>query len=212
MSSSAEFVAVVDDDDAVRELICLILRSLKLPVVDYADPMEFLKAGAWRQCLCLVLDLRLPGMSGIEVQRRLKAEGASLPVIFITGHADVPLAVAAMRDGAVDFLQKPLKEQELVDLVQRCVQNSRQQRQQERGLETVMARLACLTPREREVFDQLVAGRRSKHIADTLGLTLKTIEEYRSKVLHKMHVTSTAELLSQVAPLLPANDADQERR
>lgn len=198
-----EIVAVVDDDHAVREALCLMLGQLSIGVQPYANAREFLDDPDSRECACLVLDVRMPGISGIDLQRRLIETGCHIPIIFITGHGEVPMAVEAMRLGAVDFLQKPVKEQQLLDTVQRTLESSKERRQQRRAMDVVTARLACLTPREREVFELLVKGQRSKDIATVLRISLKTIEEYRSNILRKMHVASTAELLGELSRSLP---------
>lgn len=198
-----DIVAVVDDDHAVREALCLMLDPLAIRVQSYANAREFLDAPGSRECACLVLDVRMPGISGIDLQRRLIETGWHIPVIFITGHGDVPMAVEAMRLGAVDFLQKPVKEQQLVDVVQRTLESARERCRLRRATDVVAARVACLTPREREVLDLLVKGRRSKDIATALGVSLKTVEEYRGNILRKMHVASTAELLGELSRSLP---------
>jgi FixJ family two-component response regulator len=196
-----ECVVVLDDDPAVREALCLMLRSLHIPVIGYDCAVDFLLEHGDKPCACLVLDMRLPDMSGLELQRRLKKSGRDISIVFITGHGDVPLAVEAMRQGAVNFLQKPLQEHELLEQVQYCLGRFREQQAERQANEAVAARLACLTPREREVFDLILEGRSSKYIAGVLGVGLKTVEEYRSKVLHKMHAVSTPELVGRVAPL-----------
>lgn len=196
-------IAVVDDDQAVREALCLMLGSLSLCVQSYANAREFLDDPRSRECSCLVLDVRMPGISGIDLQRRLIETGWHIPIIFITGHGDVPMAVEAMRQGAVDFLQKPVKEQQLLDSVQRTLEGSNERRRQRRAMDVITARVACLTPREREVLQLLVKGQRSKDIAAALRVGLKTVEEYRSNILRKMHVASTAELLGELSRSLP---------
>ncbi len=196
------FIAIVDDDDMLREMLCLMLHSLKLTVKGYASAQAFLADPDWRNCLCLVLDQRMPGMSGIELQRRLKKDNVQLPIVFMTAHGEVPMVVEAIKEGAVDFLQKPLQAQAFLDCVQRCVEEAPRRRQQFYEMDVMRARLANLTPREREVLEQIVEGKRSKNIADTLGVSLNTVEQYRSKILQKMHASSTPDLLSQLSPYL----------
>lgn len=198
-----EIVAIVDDDHAVREALCLMLGPLSIGVQSYANAREFLDDPGSRECACLVLDVRMPGISGIDLQRRLLETGCHIPIIFITGHGEVPMAVEAMRLGAVDFLQKPVKEQQLLDAVQRTLESSKERRQQRRATDVASARLACLTPREREVLELLVKGQRSKDIAMVLRVSLKTIEEYRGNILRKMHVASTTELIGELSRSLP---------
>jgi two-component system, LuxR family, response regulator DctR len=198
-SSIHAFVAVVDDDHALRELICETLQSLSIRVIGFPDAQSFLAYASWRHCSCLVLDVRLPGISGTELQRRLKVEGATTPIIFITTQSYVPLAVEAMQQGALDYLLKPLDWQKLVDRVQLCLRDADERRGSESRRAAIEARLACLTPREREVFDLVMTGQRSKQMAASLGISLKTVEDYRSNVLRKMHVSSTPELMSVMA-------------
>lgn len=198
-----DIVGVVDDDPAVREALCLTLGSLSIGVQPYTNAREFLDDPRGRQCACLILDVRMPGMSGIDLQRRLIETGRHIPVIFISGHGDVPMVVAAMRLGAVDFLQKPVNAQKLLAIVQQTLESSKAMRWQRRATDVIAARVACLTPREREVFELLMKRQRSKDIATALGIGLKTIEEYRSNILRKMHVTSTAELLWQLTRSFP---------
>lgn len=198
-----DIVGVVDDDHAVRDALCLMLGSLSISAQSYANAREFLDAPGSRECSCLILDVRMPGISGIDLQRRLIETGWHIPVIFISGHCEVPMVVEGMRLGAVDFLQKPVKEQQLVDIVQRTLEGSKERRWQRRATDVFAARVACLTPREREVFELLMKRQRSKDIATALGIGLKTIEEYRGNILRKMHVTSTAELLWQLSRSFP---------
>lgn len=198
-----DIVAVIDDDHAVREVLCLMLGQLSISVQAYANAREFLDNPRSRECGCLVADVRMPGISGLDLQRRLIEIGWQIPMIFVSGHGDVPMAVEAMRLGAVDFLQKPVKEQQLIDSVQRTLERSKEKRQQRRAMDVIAARVACLTPREREVLELLMKGQRSKNIAATLGVSPKTIEEYRGNILRKMHVTSTAELLGELSGSLP---------
>ncbi|POZ62262.1 response regulator transcription factor [Chromobacterium alticapitis] len=195
-----DFVAVIDDDDDLREMLCLMLHGLKIPVTGYSHGREFIEDAQRPHCACVVVDLRMPGMSGIELQRHIRKDTPELPVIFMTAHADVRVVVDAMRDGAVEFLQKPIQGQELLDCVQQCLQQLPQRKQKKREREVFMARLANLTPRERQVFEQIAAGMSSKQIADNLSVTLNTAEQYRSTVLKKMHASSTAKLLSALEP------------
>lgn len=196
-------VAVVDDDYAVRDVLCLMLDQLSISAQAYANAREFLDDPRSRDCGCLVLDVRMPGISGIDLQRQLIETGWHIPVIFVTGHGDVSMAVEAMRLGAVDFLQKPIKEQQFIDSVQRTLESSTERRRQRRATDVIAARVACLTPREGEVLDLLLKGQRSKDMALALRISLKTIEEYRGNVLRKMHAASTAELLGELSRSLP---------
>lgn len=197
------FVAVVDDDPTVRQAFCLMLSPLSIGVRSYANAREFIDDPQSRECDCLLLDVRMPEVSGLDLQRRLIETGWQIPVIFITGHGEVAMAVEAMRLGAVDFLQKPVNLQQLLDSVQRTLEHSKERRRQRRATDVVAARVACLTPREREVFELLIKGQRSKDIAAALRIGVKTIEEHRSNILRKMHVASTAELLGELSRSLP---------
>lgn len=201
-------VAVIDNDDAVHQDLRLMLEPLSIMVQAYANVQEFLEDPCSRECGCLVLDVRMPGISGIDLQRRLIESGWHIPVIFVTAHGDVPHAVEAMRLGAADFLQKPVNEQQLIDSIQRALERSKERRRQRRVTDVIAARVACLTPRELEVLELLIKSRRSKDIAQALGVSLKTVDEYRGNVLRKMHVASTTELLVELSRGLP----DIERR
>lgn len=194
-----DLVAIVDDDAAVRDAVESMLRAVEIQVLPYASAVEFLEDPRSLGCGCVVLDVRLPGISGMDLQRRLNESGRDVAIIFVTGHGDVPLAVEAMRHGAVDFLEKPFKDQQLLDRVQRSLADWHIRQRQHQADEVLAARLACLTPREREVLHLLLKGRRSKEIAAALRVSLKTIEEHRSNVLHKMRVASTAELMRELS-------------
>lgn len=194
-------VGVIEDDAAVRRALCLMLDTVGLEVHAYATAREYLgDAHGTSCCTCLVLDVRLPGISGIELQKQLLLQSRMPAIVFITGHADVPMAVDAMRNGAVDFLQKPFKEQQLLDSVQKALAKAREFRELHEKDETTAARLACLTPREQEVLAGLLRGLRTKIIAAELGIVTKTAEEYRSNVMKKMHASSIAELVSMCNP------------
>lgn len=201
-------VAVIDNDDVVHQDLCLMLAPLSIVVQAYANVQEFLDDPHSRECGCLVLDVRMPGVSGIDLQRRLIESGWHIPLIFVTAHGDVPHAVEAMRLGAADFLQKPVNEQQLIDSIQRTLETSKERCRQRRVTDVIAARVACLTLREMEVLELLMQRQRSKDIALALGVSLKTIEEYRGNVLRKMHVASTTELLGELSRSLP----DIERR
>lgn len=188
-------VHVVDDDEAVRDAIRLLLLSVDLPVKTYESALAFLQAATDIHSGCLVLDVRMPGMSGLELQQRLKQMGLAIPIIFITGHGDVPMAVQAMQAGAFDFLQKPFRDQELLDRIgealaadrNRCMGNQRQ--------DSIRHRLGLLSPREREVLDKVVQGHANKVIAADLDLSQRTVEIHRARVMEKMEAHSLAELV-----------------
>jgi len=190
-------VGVIDDDAAVRKGLCLMLEALDLEVHAYASAADYLADPYGRSCCtCLVLDVRLPGTSGFELQKRLLKQGRVPAIVFITGHGDIPMAVEAMRNGAVDFLQKPFVEQQLLDSVQKALILARCTREMREERESVTARSACLTPKEREVLAKLLQGLRTKEIATELRRSPKTIEEHRANIMRKMHASTIADLVS----------------
>jgi FixJ family two-component response regulator len=190
-------VGVVEDDVAVREALRLMLGALNIEVHTYASADDFLDdADVPSRCACLVLDVRLPGISGIELHNQLLTQKRVPAIVFITGHGDIPMAVEAMRYGAVDFLQKPFREQQLLDSVQKALALKRQERKKRDQVETTTARLACLTPREREVLSKLLLGFRCKEIATQMGLATKTLDQHRANIMGKMRATTIAELMS----------------
>jgi len=170
---------------------------LNIEVHAYASAREFLDDADGRsRCSCLVLDVRLPGISGAALHKQLLKEKDTPAIVFITGHGDIPMAVEAMRNGAVDFLQKPFREQQLLDSVQKALALKRGTRVEREKGETAAARLACLTPREREVLAKLLLGLRSREVASEMGLATKTVEEHRARIMRKMHAATIAELVS----------------
>jgi FixJ family two-component response regulator len=188
-------VFVVDDDDAVRKSLHLLLKSLGMPAVAYGSAEEFLYAYDDEQPGCIVLDVRMPGMSGPDLQDELNRRGALIPVIFITGHGDVPMAVEAMRHGAVDFLQKPFSDKDLVDRIQLALTVDRRNRDTMGATDQIRARIAALTPRERQVLDLVTQGKSNKVIAGDLGASPRTVEIHRSHLMEKMGATSLAQLV-----------------
>ena len=195
MKAPFETVIVVDDDDAVRASLRLLLKSVGLEVQTYASASEFLSSYNAQQPGCLVLDVRMPGLSGMELQEQLNLQGAIIPVIFVTGHGDVPMAVEAMQHGAFDFLQKPFRDQELLDRIQRALVRDRENRVQLLQKDQIRTRLGSLTPREREVLQLMTRGRPNKLMAADLGLSQRTIEIHRARVMEKMHASSLAQLV-----------------
>lgn len=208
MPATAEVVArdsvgVVEDDAAVREALRLMLEGLGMQVHSFASAREYFDDAVGRsRCACLVVDVRLPGVSGIELQKQLLKERRSPAIVFITGHADVPMAVEAMRRGAVDFLQKPFKEQQLLDSVQRALIRERCSSEACDRNDLAAARRSGLTPREQEVLARLLRGLRTRDIAADLGIATRTAEEHRAKVMHKMSATTIAELV-QICTMTP---------
>jgi FixJ family two-component response regulator len=198
MSKPAELqstVFVVDDDEAVRDSLGLLIDSVGLEFETFASAQEFLEAYDPGRPGCLVLDIRMPGMSGLELQRRLGEIGAILPIIFITGHGDVPVAVRAMREGAVDFLQKPFEDQDLLDRIQQSLERDAVHRRELAERQGILERIAGLTPREREVMDLVAAGLANKNAASRLGVSQRTVEIHRARVMEKMGATSLAHLV-----------------
>ncbi|MDQ5887236.1 MAG: hypothetical protein RL210_1951 [Pseudomonadota bacterium] len=191
-------VFVVDDEEAVRDSLQWLLESSGLQVALFDSAEAFLQGYDPAQPGCLVVDVRMPGMSGLELQEKLAELHFSIPVIFITGHGDVPMAVQAVKHGAADFLEKPFNDKELLQIVQRCLEQDRQQRARQQQVDSTQSRLASLTPREREVMELVVAGKLNKLIADQLNISIKTVEAHRAKVMEKAGAQSLAELVQIV--------------
>lgn len=207
-------VYVVDDDEAVRNALRSLLDSVRLPVATYASAQEFLDAYDPARGGCLVVDLRMPGISGLELQERLVARGVTLPVIIITGHAEVATAVRAMKAGAVDFFEKPFSQQDLLDRIQHALARDARQRAEQAQRADVLQRLDRLTPREQAVLRRVVEGKANKVIAGELGISIKTVEAFRSKLMEKMEARSLAELVrlvltAQWSPLAPPAAPEQ---
>lgn len=188
-------VFVIDDDQAVRESLGLLLRSMGQRASLFDSAQAFLDQYTPEMCGCIVLDIRMPGMSGVELHQRLKTMGCTIPVIFVTGHGDVPMAVEAMHNGAFDFIQKPFRDQELLDRINHALTWDTEHRSEERRRRSVLEKLASLTPREREVLDCVVQGLANKVIAMDLDLSQRTVEIHRARVMEKMGARSLAELV-----------------
>jgi len=185
---------VIDDDEAARESLAFLLRTAKVPTQTYASAAEFL-AVAKEVAGVVVTDVRMPQIDGMELIRRLKALGVDLPVIVMTGHGDVPLAVEAMRVGAVDFLEKPFDDEVLLETVRAALREQGAQAERRTARAEVEARVAALSKRERDVLDGLVAGRANKQIAFDLGISPRTVEIYRANLMNKMQAGSLSELV-----------------
>ncbi len=198
LSDSQPLVFVVDDDEAVRSSLKLLLKSVGLPATLYSSAQEFLAAYDPHQSGCVVLDVRMPGMSGLELQQLLNLKGATIPVIFITGHGDIPMAVEAMQQGAFDFLQKPFRDQDLLDRVQRALEKDRKTRLELGERDRIRERLESLTPREREVLTLVTRGKPNKVMAAELGVSQRTVEIHRARVMEKMGASSLAQLVRMV--------------
>jgi RNA polymerase sigma factor (sigma-70 family) len=196
-------VYVVDDDPSTRELLEWLMKRHGRAVECFPDARSFLKAYAPGAAGCLVLDLNLPGMNGLDLQQYLKSQGVGLPVIFLSGRADIPHAVRAVREGAVDFVEKPFDYRRVVALVDECLARDARDRQARSRRSEVAARLAQLTQREREVLDLVVAGRMNREIAETLAISVKTVEAHRARIMEKLAVDSVASLVQAVVAVQP---------
>jgi FixJ family two-component response regulator len=188
-------VLVVDDDDSFRRGLDRLLRSVGLGVETFASAQDFMRRPPPEGLACLVLDMRMPGMSGLELQQTLMAAGFRLPIIFLTGHATVPMSVRALKTGAIDFLQKPVEEQLLLDAIHQALAWHRQVRAQEDEHTMLRRRADTLTAREREVFGLVVTGLTNKEIAADLGMSEKTVKIHRGRVMQKMYAPSLPHLV-----------------
>jgi len=188
-------VFVVDDDEAMRDSIACLLDSVNLPSRMFSDASAFLEFCDPRQQGCILLDIRMPGMSGMELLENLKANGVSLPVIVITGHGDVPLAVRALKLGAFDFVQKPFNAHDLLDRVHAALQQVRESSHKTRKLDRLRNHFDALTGREREIMELVVAGNPSKVIGTKLGISSRTVDIHRSNIMRKLNVRTVAELV-----------------
>ena len=191
----APVVFVVDDDPAVREAIDSLIRSVGLRVETFSSAKEFLKRERPDVPACLILDIRLPDRSGLQVQRDLQAGGCPLPIIFITGHGDIPMSVQAMKAGAIEFLTKPFRDQDLLEAVQHAIERDRATMEQRKELAELRARYNSLTQREREIMRFVIAGRMNKVIASELGTTEINIKIHRGNLMKKLRVSSLADLV-----------------
>jgi RNA polymerase sigma factor (sigma-70 family) len=195
MSESDAVVFIVDDDESVRRSLSRLLRSVGLDVEAYHSAQAFLDCDRPDSPCCLVLDVRMPGLSGLDLQEELNRRGWALPIIIITGHGDVPMSVRAMKLGATDFLQKPFRDQALLDVIRPAIEKDREARQQQADVADIKRRMALLTPREREVFTLVVSGMLNKQIAYKLGIAEKTVKVHRARAMDKMQANSLADLV-----------------
>jgi two-component system, LuxR family, response regulator FixJ len=198
VSNARPTIFVVDDDAAVRDALKLLLRSVGQAVETFGSGQEFIDAYSEDRPGCLVLDIRMPGMSGLELQQKLNERHSILPIIFITGHGDVPMAVEAMQAGAVDFIQKPFRDQDLIDRINQALEKDNNNRAALGERNDIRRRLETLTPREREVLDLVVHGKANKVIAGDLKLSQRTVEIHRARVMEKMQASSLAHLVRMV--------------
>ncbi len=196
-------VFIVDDDAEVRDAIKLLMDSVGLDAEVFESAQDYLERFDPRRAGCLVLDIRMKGMSGLDLQDRLSEEPLHPPVIIITGHGDVPMAVRAVKSGAVDFIEKPFNDQLLLDAVHRAIEQDAERRGRASRLADIRDRLEKLTPREREILNMVVSGNRNKVIAIDLGISQSTVEAHRAKVMEKMEATSLSELMRMMLALNP---------
>ncbi len=207
MSDPDSLVYIVDDDLSVRDALRNLLRSVGLEVRTFAAAQEFLSSPRPEVPACLVLDVRLPGLSGLDLQRELAEARSEVPIIFITGHGDIPMSVRAMKAGAVEFLTKPFRDQDLLDAVQQAIERDRAARRERAEVAELRARYDSLTPREREVMMLVARGLANKQIAGDLGISEPTVKLHRGRVMHKLGAQSLADLIhiaEKIAP--PDND------
>lgn len=194
-------VYIVDDDPAMRDSLAVLLRSRGISPLTYASAMEFLDQSDKHPESCLLLDIRMPEMSGLELHHKLIGNGIQIPTIMITGHGDVPIAVQAMKAGVFDFIEKPFRKEHLVERVHACLNRAEEQHTHEQQLAEVRDRIGLLTTRERQVLDAIVAGNSSKVIAHELGISVKTVDVHRSNIMHKLKTRNVASLVHEVSRL-----------
>ena len=205
MNNDAEaMVFVIDDDKSIREALHSLIRSVGLRVATFASAHEFLQSERPDVPACLILDVRMPGLSGLDLQRDLTEANIHIPIIFITGHGDIPMSVRAMKAGAVEFLTKPFRDQDLLDAIQQALDRDRRARSQQADSADLRNRFHSLTPRETEVFELVVKGLLNKQIALQLGTSEITIKLHRRQVMEKMQADSLADLVRMSEKLNPA--------
>jgi FixJ family two-component response regulator len=209
MSSTPETVFIIDDDSRMRVALRALLKSVGIESEPFASAREFLDFYQPTRPGCALLDIRMPGMDGLELQRELERRSLAIPIVFITGHADVPIAVDAMRRGAFDFLEKPFRDQALIDSVRGALTRAREAHATQCQAESVGLRIASLTPREREVLELLSSGMANKAMATDLGLSRRTVEIHRANLMRKMGAQNVADLVRMVGELRALETQDQ---
>ncbi len=207
MTDIQQTVYVVEDDEAVRDSLELLLKSDGKPVKTYENATAFLGDYSEKMAGCIVLDIRMPGMDGMELQKKLNEKHSILPIIFVTGHGDVPMAVDAMKEGAVDFIQKPYREEALLEKIEAALEQDLEQRKSLDEKQEIIKRIKSLTPREHEIMDRMIAGQANKVIAIELEISQRTVEIHRSRVMHKMGTHSLAHLVRMVLSVKDLIDA-----
>jgi FixJ family two-component response regulator len=209
MLDATSTILVIDDDTDLRNSLGRLLRSVGLNARLFSSVSDFLKSEPPPGPCCLVLDVRLPGKSGLEFQRELAAAGRDLPIIFITGHGDIPMSVQAMKGGAIEFLTKPIRDQELLDAIQFGLARDRARRENQAALADLKGRFAALSPREQEIMILVARGRLSKQIADDIGIAQATVKVHRSRAMRKMNARSLPEFGQMAAQLELVSDKQQ---
>jgi FixJ family two-component response regulator len=207
MKNDAPLIYLVDDDEAVRDSLGMLFKSIGLPYAAHASALDFLQHYDPARHACLVADIRMPGLSGLELQQRLNEQRAEIPIIFITGHGDVPMAVSAMKSGAADFIQKPFRDQDLIDRIHKALEQDRERRSWRAEEDEIRARIASLTPRENEVMQRVVSGQANKVIAMDLGVSQRTVELHRARVMRKLKMRSLAQLVHAIGKINAASPA-----
>ncbi len=202
MNEADSMVFIVDDDDSVRKALVRLIKSGGMNAESYASAEEFLVRPRYGGPCCLVLDVRMPGLSGLDLQKKLTQANLTLPIIFITGHGTVPLSVKAMKAGAMDFLEKPFEDQALLDLITHALAGDRKASQERAEKSNILERFASLTPREREILSLVVTGKLNKQVAMQLDISEQTVKVHRARVMEKMRAESLADLI-RISGILP---------